>query len=117
MATHNHAMGQRTPTLKYRVIVFRGLRPLGQRFILDSWLAITISRWIFAWRPLDEAELAHELTHVRQWKEHGFVGYIRAYMAESARAKAGGGDRYRDNKFEVEARAAEDAVRRREATQ
>lgn len=108
-------MAQRSGKPKYRVIVFRGFRPIGQRFILDSWLAITIERWIFAWRPLDDAELAHELTHVRQWKEHGFFGYILAYIAESSRAKKAGMDRYRDNKFEVEARAAEDAVRRRES--
>src|SRR3954453_17766029 len=85
--------------LKYRVIVFPGLRVIGQRFVLDNWLAITISRWIFAWRPLDDAELAHELTHVRQWKEHGFVGYIVAYMAESRRAKGGGLGCHRENKI------------------
>jgi hypothetical protein len=113
MATHNHAMSQRAPQLEYRVIVFRGFRPIGQRFILNSWLAITIERWIFAWRPLNDAELAHELTHVKQWKEHGFLGYIAAYMSESRRASRAGGDRYRDNRFEVEARAAEDAVRHR----
>ena len=56
-------------------------------------------------------QLAHELTHVRQWREHGFVGYIRRYLAESSRAKKDGGDRYRDNQFQVEARAAEDAAR------
>jgi hypothetical protein len=114
MAHDNHAMPERSPSQKYRVIVFRGFRPIGQRFILDSWLAITIYRWIFAWRKLDDAELAHEVTHVGQWRQYGFVGYIRAYMAESAKAKSAGMDRYRDNRFEVEARAAEDAVRRRE---
>jgi hypothetical protein len=82
-----------------------------QRLVLPNWLAITIGRRIFAWRNLDSAELAHELTHVRQWSENGYVGYIRRYMAESNRAARAGGDRYRDNKFEVEARAAEDAVR------
>ena len=93
------------------MIVIAWLRRPAQRFILPNWLAITIRGWIFAWRALDEVELAHELTHVRQWREHGFVGYIRSYMAESARAKREGGDRYWDNKFEVEARAAEDVVR------
>lgn len=107
-------MPPRDSTLPYRVIVQPLLRPIGQRFILNNWLAITIARWIFAWRPLDDAELAHELTHVRQWHEYGFLGYIVAYMRESSRAKKAGQDRYRDNGFEVEARAAEDAVRARE---
>ncbi len=95
----------------HRILVLPWLKRIGQRYVLPNWLAITIRSWIFAWRPLDEAELAHELAHVRQWREHGFVGYIRNYMAESARAKREGKDRYRDNRFEVEARAAEDEAR------
>ena len=91
------------------------MRRIGHRFILKDWLAITIWRWIFAWRPLDDAELAHELCHVGQWHEHGFLGYIRAYLGESRRARSAGQDRYRDNRFEVEARAAADAVSRRES--
>ncbi|HYI22644.1 MAG TPA: hypothetical protein VEX62_08420 [Candidatus Limnocylindrales bacterium] len=101
------------PSPAYRVIVIPWLRRPAQRLILPNWLAITIWRWIFAWRALDEVELAHELTHVRQWLEHGFVGFIRSYMAESSRAKKDGGDRYRENRFEVEARAAEDEARTR----
>lgn len=100
-------------SVRYRVIVVPWLKQLGHRLLLSNWLAITIDRWIFAWRPLDDAELAHELTHVRQWQRYGFIGYIVAYMRESARQKRAGKDRYRDNRFEVEARAAEDAVRRR----
>ena len=96
---------------KHQVIVLPWLKRPMQRLVLPNWLAITIGRWIFSWRALDKAELAHELTHVRQWRENGTVGYVRRYMAESARAASAGGDRYRDNKFEVEARAAEDAVR------
>jgi hypothetical protein len=99
----------------YRLIVLPFLRRLGERFIMPNWLAITIWRWIFAWRPLDDAELAHELAHVRQWRANG-LRFIRRYFAESRRAAAGGGDRYRDNRFEVEARAAADAVARRKDT-
>jgi hypothetical protein len=87
------------------------LRRLGARFVLPNWLAITIWRWIFTWRELDDAELAHEVAHVHQWRENGFVRYITRYLAESRRAAAAGGDRYRDNRFEIEARAAEQAVR------
>jgi len=94
----------------HRLIVLPFLRRLGARLIMPSWLAITIGRWIFAWRPLDEPELAHELVHVRQWGDNG-VRFIARYLAESSRAKKAGGDRYRDNRFEIEARAAEEAVR------
>ena len=99
------------------MIVVPWLKRPGHYFLLPSWLAITIDRWIFAWRPLDDAELAHEVCHVRQWQRYGFIGYIVAYMRESAREKRLGKDRYRDNRFEVEARAAEDAVRRRTVSQ
>ena len=97
---------------RYRVIVLPFLKPIGERFIMPTWLAITIWRWIFAWRPLDDAELAHELVHVRQWRDNG-LAYIWRYMSESSRAKKAGGDRYRDNRFEIEARAAEEAIRDR----
>jgi hypothetical protein len=76
---------------------------------MPGWLAITIGRWIFAWRPLDEAELAHELEHVRQWRENG-LRFIPRYLGESRRAARSGGDRYRDNRFEVEAHAAAEAA-------
>jgi len=97
----------------HRVIVLPFMRRIGSRLIMPSWLAITIWRWIIAWRQLDEVELAHELAHVRQWHANGWR-YIPRYFAESRRA-AKGGDRYRDNSFEVEAREAEEAVRRRQA--
>jgi len=99
----------------YRVIVLPFLRSFGHHVLVRNWIAITIERWIFAWRPLDEAELAHELVHVRQWHENGFVRFLARYLGDSWRARVAGGDRYRDNRFEVEARAAEEAVRRREA--
>ena len=105
-------MAHAAPGSNHRLIVLPFLRGVGSRLIMPEWLAITIGRWIFAWRPLDEAELAHELVHVRQWRENGLL-YIARYMGESSRAKREGGDRYRDNKFEIEARAAEDAVRKR----
>lgn len=89
------------------------LKPIAQRLIMRDWLAITVRSWIFAWRPLDAAELAHELVHVRQWQDHGFVGYIVRYMSASSHAKAGGGDRYRDNTFEREAYEEEERVRAR----
>ena len=95
---------------RYRLLVVPWLRRPGQRLLLPNWLAITVGRWIFAWRPLEGAELAHELVHVRQWRHNG-LRFIPRYLAESRRAARAGGDRYRDNRFEVAARAAEEAIR------
>lgn len=95
---------------RHRVIVLPWIRGVASRLIMPNWLAITIGPLIIAWRALDSVELAHELTHVRQWHKHGPL-YIPRYFGASRAAAAGGGDRYRDNAFEVEARAAEDVVR------
>lgn len=43
----------------------------------------------------------HELRHIRQFNEHGFVPFIFKYLLESIRKG------YYQNKFEVEAREAE----------
>ncbi len=93
---------------RYRLHVWPWLRRPGG-LVLSGWLAITIGRDIWSWRPLDEAELAHELTHVRQWRHHG-TRYALRYVAGSWRAWRAGGSWYRDNPFEVEARAAADAI-------
>jgi hypothetical protein len=79
------------------------------RLALRNWLAITIGRHVFAWRPMTDAELAHELEHVRQWKRHGWRFPIE-YLAASLGARRSGKKWYRDNRFEV---AARDAANRR----
>ena len=71
--------------------------------VLKGWLAITLGKTIFAARRLSEDELDHELVHVDQWREHGWTFPFR-YAAASIRAVRSGGDWYRDNEFEVEAR-------------
>jgi hypothetical protein len=43
----------------------------------------------------------HELVHVKQFKEHGYIGFLCKYLWESI--KKG----YYNNKYEVEARAGE----------
>lgn len=43
----------------------------------------------------------HELCHVRQFSQHGFIPFILKYILESLRKG------YYNNKFEVEARLAE----------
>lgn len=50
----------------------------------------------------NEQWLKHELCHIRQFEEHGFFPFIVRYLWESM--KSG----YWMNKFEVEARQAED---------
>jgi hypothetical protein len=95
---------------RHHLVIWSPLRAIGQRLIMPNWLAITIGPLIFAWRVLDEPELAHELAHVRQWRQHGLL-YPWRYWRASEAAAAAGLDRYRDNAFEVEARAAADAVR------
>lgn len=83
-----------------------------QRLVLPNWAAITIGRWIFAWRQLDSAELAHELKHVEQWHRYGLL-FIPRYLRSSWRAARAGRDRYFDNEFEKEAMAAGEAERQR----
>ncbi|GGK87238.1 hypothetical protein ACD591_19610 [Rufibacter glacialis] len=48
----------------------------------------------------DSAWVAHELCHVRQFQEHGYLRFLWLYLLESARMG------YYHNKFEVEARMA-----------
>jgi len=87
------------------------LQSIGSRLLVGGWLAITVDRWIVSWRRLDGPELAHELTHVRQWQQHGPIGYVVRYAWASITALRHGQDWYRGNAFEVEAYATEAAVR------
>ncbi|WP_240676074.1 hypothetical protein [Botryobacter ruber] len=48
----------------------------------------------------NEEWVAHELCHIRQFKEHGYYRFLGLYLWESV--KRG----YYNNKFEVEARVA-----------
>ena len=49
----------------------------------------------------DKKWLRHELCHLQQFKEHGFLTFVWKYVIESARKG------YYNNKYEVEARASE----------
>ena len=100
---------------KHRVLIVPLLKRPMQRFVLPNWTAITIGSRIFAWRALDTVELAHELTHVKQWKHYG-LSFIVRYFMESRRAASGGGDRYLDNKFEKEAAEAGEKARKQESS-
>jgi hypothetical protein len=93
------------------LIVMPWLRRPGHHLVLPDWLAITLGRWILAWRALDDAELAHELVHVRQWQRFGLRFIPRYLRASWLASRREGGDAYRDNRFEREAVAAADRVR------
>lgn len=79
------------------------LRRIGA-LLLHNWLAITLGSHVWAWRTLDERELAHELAHVRQWRHHG-VRFALLYLQAALQAWRAGGHWYRDNAFEREASA------------
>ena len=49
----------------------------------------------------NERLLKHELCHVRQFRQHGFIRFLIKYLWESMRKG------YYNNKFEIEARQAE----------
>jgi len=88
----------------HRIHVWPWLRLPGS-LVLRDWLAITIGSRIFAWRDMDDSELAHELEHVRQWARHGWAFPV-AYLVAAQTARRAGKSWYRDNRFEVEARGA-----------
>ncbi len=71
-------------------------------------VAMTFGRYVLARRPLDEGTLRHELEHVRQWSRLGPL-FLPAYLLDSLVVRVLGGDRYRDNRFEIAARAREAA--------
>lgn len=89
---------------RHRLHVWPWLRGPGS-LLLRDWLAITIGRRIFTWRALSDAELEHELAHVRQWARHGIL-FPFAYLAEAVQARRAGRRWYVDNRFEEEARSA-----------
>jgi hypothetical protein len=51
----------------------------------------------------DEKWVKHELCHIKQFKDHGYLMFILKYLWESA--KVG----YHNNKYEIEARLAENS--------
>ena len=74
---------------------------------MDS-VAITIGNTIFLHNVgkasflKDEVWVKHEMKHVEQFKRFGFVNFIVRYLWESCRVG------YYHNKYEVEARLAEE---------
>jgi hypothetical protein len=94
---------------RYRLHVHPALRLL-RRVLIPNWLAITLGRHVWAWRPLTDPELAHELAHVAQWRRYG-LAFPFLYALASLRARRAGRRWYEENRFEIEAR--QEADRRR----
>lgn len=73
-------------------------------------VAIVLGKTVHLWQATaedflkNERWLRHELAHIRQFKEYGFLRFIFLYLAESIRYG------YRNNRFEKEARQAETQV-------
>lgn len=68
--------------------------------------AITFGHVVLAVDEVDERLLRHELAHVAQYERWGpLMG--PAYVVAAAAARLRGRHAYRDNRFEVEARARE----------
>ena len=92
------------------------LRP----FLARDVIAITLGRRIYlsgkaAVRSSDYLErlLRHELAHVRQVNRHGLIAFMARYLVEFARLfvrERSIHTAYRNISFEVEARAAEEAL-------
>jgi hypothetical protein len=74
-------------------------RKLGWRY-----RAITLGHVVLAVDELDDHTFQHELVHVRQYEHWGPL-YMPAYILASVIALVRGGHLYRDNRFEVAARA------------
>ena len=87
------------------VIVAEGAawpRRLGWRY-----RAITLGHVILCVDELDQRTLEHELVHVRQYEMWGPLFFV-AYPLASVAAVLSGRSGYRDNRFEVQARAETD---------
>ena len=84
-------------------------RIVGVRWLTPGVAAMTIGRLILLRRDHaeDRALLAHELVHVRQWRELGPVRFLWRYLGAYLRARASGlghQQAYRAIPLEVEAR-------------
>ena len=71
--------------------------------------AVTFGHVVLSIDELDDETMQHELAHVRQYERWGPL-FPPAYALASILARLRGGHHYRDNVFEVAARATEGDV-------
>lgn len=87
------------------------------RRLVPGAAAMTLDRWVLVRRDRleDAVLLAHELVHVRQWRERGRWRFALRYLADYLRGRARGlshREAYRAVPAEVEARRVASAVER-----
>lgn len=75
-------------------------RRLGWRY-----RAITFGHVILCIDRIDDATFEHEMVHVRQYELWGPL-FVPIYLVASVIARVRGGHAYRDNRFEIAARAS-----------
>jgi Domain of unknown function (DUF4157) len=82
---------------------------LAARMMKASNMAIVFGNTIHIWGVTKQEFLQnkrwvkHELKHIEQYRQHGYFGFLAKYVWESIRHG------YYNNKFEIEAREAEEA--------
>ena len=80
---------------------------LAAMMLRENNMAIVIGTTIHLWNASKEdllknrKWLQHELVHVQQFKQHGFMKFLILYAAKSLR------NGYHNNKYEIEAREKE----------
>jgi hypothetical protein len=95
------------PSLKYKIKENSWLAAIAARKLKTQNVAMVLGNTIHLHNVTtkafseDKSWLKHELCHVEQFKRHGFFMFLIKYLYESI--KHG----YYNNKFEEEARAAE----------
>lgn len=94
-----------TRSLEEGVLVCRGAPWL--RKALRRYSAITLGHVILCAGDVSETTMRHERAHVAQYERWGPF-FIPAYLIASAAARLRGGHHYLDNRFEVQAREAEE---------
>ncbi len=93
--------------LQYKIRENSWLARIAARKLKASSVAMVLGNTVHLWGTskenflADECWVRHELCHIKQFKEHGFIIFPVKYLWESMRHG------YYNNKYEAEARAAE----------
>lgn len=93
--------------LQYKIRENSWLARIAARKLKASSVAMVLGNTVHLWGTskenflADECWVRHELCHIKQFREHGFIIFLIKYLWESLRRG------YYNNKYEAEARAAE----------
>jgi hypothetical protein len=95
------------PEMKYRIKENSWIAKIAAAKLKSANVAIVIGKTIHLHRVSkadflkNEKWVKHEMCHLQQFRKYGFFNFIYRYLAESIRAG------YYNNKYEAEARKAE----------